>query len=197
MSELSKVGAPLLEERDHPLRPWVVTGLLLVAILAVAGAFYYSPVTAIGATRCPDDAELVPPPESEDGTVGEDLCLITHTPGADMTFGATLRNDGPLPIVVTELDFDAAVRELIDVHGVRVGGGAGDVDLVPMEPFRLRAGEERYVQVDATLLPCDRGSEGRVVSVPALPVRTRFAGVPKTAEVPLPQELSVLLTGCR
>lgn len=196
MRELSKVGAPLLEERDHPLRPWVISGLVLVVILAAAGAFYYAPLTGVGATRCPDPAELVPAPEAEDGTVGEEVCLVTHIEGGDMTFGTTLRNDGMLPITVTALDFDAAVRDLIEVHDVRMGADAGS-DLVPLEPFRLDGGQERYVEVEATLLPCDPTQEGRVVSLAAVPVRTTFAGAATTAEVPLRQQLSVLLADCR
>jgi hypothetical protein len=195
VSELSKVGAPLLEERDHPLRPWIVAGLVLVAVVAAAGAFYYAPLTGVGATRCPEGSELVPAPEAEDGTVGEEVCLVTHTDGGDMTFGTTLRNDGVLPITVTGLDFDAAVHDLIEVQGVRMATEARAA-LVPMEPFRLDGGQERYVQVDATLLPCDPTRDGRVVSLAVVPVRTTFAGVPKTAEVPLAQELSVLLADC-
>lgn len=196
MSELARLDAPLMVERDHPVRPWVVAGALLVAILLVASAFYYSPLVAAGPTRCPEEAELVPAPESEDGTVGQELCLVGHAPGRDMTFGTAVRNDGRLPITVAGLDFDSAVLELVEVHDVLLGHADGAAEPAPFAPFRLAPGEERLILVEATLRPCEPGRDGRLVSLPALPVRTSFFGVPKTAAVPLTNELSVLLADC-
>jgi hypothetical protein len=187
-----------MEERDHPGRPWLIAVVVLVATVLAATLFFYAPLEVGAAARCPEDSERVPPEETEDGPVEDgELCLVQHEAGRTIVFGTDIRNGGALPITVTDLAFDSAVRDVLEVTDVRMGRPEGDsADLVPLEPFRMAPGSERYLEVHATLRPCDTLRGGRLITLTHLPVRTRFAVVTKTAHVPLISQLGVLLGDC-
>lgn len=196
MGGLADLDRPLIEQRDRPLLPWLVAGAVALAVLGVASAFYYAPLEPGTLAVCPDGAEEMPPPEDEDGPTGGPVCLVTHVEGAEVRFGGTIRNAGPLPITVERLDFDGAVEALLDVERVTMSTADGAEPSTPLARFRLGPGAERTVVVEGRLRPCDPGRRGVVVSVPALPVRTSFLGVRRVAAVPLASELAVLLGDC-
>jgi hypothetical protein len=187
-----------MEERDNPGRPWVIAVAVLVVTVLAATILFYAPLEVGEEARCPEDSEQVPPEETEDGPVeGGELCLVQHEAGQVIIFGTDIRNGGPLPITVTDLAFDSAVRDVLEVTDVRMRWPGDDsADLVPLEPFRMAPGSELYLEVHAALRPCDTLRGGRLITLTHLPVRTRFAVVTKTAHVPLTSQLGVLLGDC-
>jgi hypothetical protein len=188
-----------MEERDHPVRPWVLTGGILLVLLLATGVLFYSPLEVGSVTACPDDSEAVPPEETDDGPVeGGELCLVQHADGRAIVFGLAVRNGGPLPITVTGIEFDSAVREIMELTAVRTAPTDDpDMPRTPLEPFRLRPGQERYLEVQVVLRPCDGLRGNRLVTLTQLPVQTRFVMVDKTTHVPLTSQLGVLLGACR
>jgi hypothetical protein len=197
-NELRSLDAPLMEERSHPVRPWLITGLILLAVVVVTSALFYAPLEVGEVSECPEGSEAVAPEETDDGPVEDTmLCLIQHEAGRVIVFGLAVRNGGPLPITVTGLEFDTAVREILEVDAVRTGTTEGRTeDRVALEPFGLAPGQQHIIEVEATLRPCDSLRGGRLVTLTHLPVRTRFAMVSKTAHVPLTSQLGVLLGSC-
>jgi hypothetical protein len=187
-SELAAVDRPLVEERHHPLRPWVVAGLLGIAILAVALAFYATPLRG-GPLGCAEPAELVPAPESEDGVVGPPRCVLSS--GAepiDVVLTAELTNAGRLPVDVEGLNLGETLSQLVEVVDLRAGGASA--------PFRIAGGDTATAEVHLRVRACDPTRGERLITLTELPVRTRFLGLPKTVGTPLATELSVLRRPC-
>jgi hypothetical protein len=189
MGGLADVERPLLEERTHPVRPWVAAGLLLIVVLAVAGALYYAPLE-LGELRCEDPAELVPAPESEAGAVGRERCLLTATADAEeVVLGVVMTNTGPLPITVEEVRLDGPVSELLAIRDLRTRQGAS-------APLAVPAGESVPLELHLEVRACDPTRGERLLTLTELPVRTRFLGLPKTNGATLTTELSVLRSSC-
>lgn len=182
MSRLADVDRPLVEERDHLLRPWVLAGAVAIAVVAVAAAFYYAPLEA-GSLSCPPPAELVPAPESEAGAAGRERCVLTSASGTtQVAVSLVLANTGRLPITVQGVDLDAPMAELVTVGAI--------------SPFALGGGEERELDLDLEVHACDPARGERLLTLTELPVRVRFLGLPKTTGAALDTELSVLRSAC-
>jgi hypothetical protein len=183
MTGLADVDRPLIEERQHPVRPWVLALALLVVVLAVASVFYYSPLEA-GELGCAEPAQLVPAPESETGQVGRERCLLTAGREVEqVVLDVELVNAGRLPITVEGLALDAPVAELLRVMDTE-------------EPFSLSPGETRRIDLVLEVAACDPDRGERLLTLAELPVRSRFLGIPKTTGATLDTELSVLRSRC-
>jgi hypothetical protein len=176
-----------MEERSHPVRPWLITGLILLAVVVVTSALFYAPLEVGEVSECPEGSEAVAPEETDDGPVEDTmLCLIQHEAGRVIVFGLAVRNGGPLPITVTGLEFDT--RGARD-HGAGRGPHGADRrsgrrPRTPLEPFGLAPGQQHYIEVQATLRPCDSLRGGRLVTLTQLPVQTRFAMVSRRPTSP-------------
>jgi hypothetical protein len=182
LSRLADVERPLVEERDHPVRPWVLAGLLGLLVLMAAWVFYYSPLEG-GQLRCEPPAELVPAPESEQGATGRERCLLASTSEPyEVVLGLTLSNTGRLPIDVEGFAPDPPVAELLS--------------FTDPDPFPLRAGESRQLDLVVEVHACGPTRGERLLTLEELPVRSRFLGIPRTTGADLDIELSVLRTRC-
>lgn len=194
LAGLAGIEQPLVRERHHPVRPWAAAGVVAVAILAVAFAFYYAPLE-VDALDCPPSGQLVPAPESEAGAVGVERCLITSAAEPlTMSLGAVLRNGGRLPVIVEGVALDDALDGLVAVEDLRMTAPGSAPE--PFAPFALGPGEAWSLEVAIRVRACDPDRGERLLTVTDLPVRTRFLGAPKTTDAPLDTELSVLRSRC-
>jgi hypothetical protein len=191
MDELAQVDRPLLVERHHPWRPWVLAGLLLIVGAAVFGAFYYAPLT-VGPLDCPPPAELIAAPESEFGPLDPPRCLLTAgTTPLEVELSATLRNDGPLTVAVAGVALPPGLDDLVVVTAATVDGGTIGPSEVPIGP-----GEQGQLRLALRLAPCEVGRAERLITFDELPLRTRFAAITTTQGVGLATELSLLRAAC-
>ncbi len=191
MGVLADLDRPLLREPGRPLLPWVGAVMVALALAGSAAFLYYSPLT-VSALSCPDQGELVPPEETERGASGGPVCLLPHRPGEQVLFTTTIRNDGPLPVSVHGVAFEGAVGELLVVAEVRSASNAA----TGSEGLRLDGDSDLEVAIAVTMEPCETQRSGRVLPLRELSVRASLLGIGKTVEVPLPEELALLVEEC-
>ncbi|MBW3621564.1 MAG: hypothetical protein KY461_15075 [Actinobacteria bacterium] len=172
--------------RRLPRRSWPVAVVVLAVAMAVAAVVVSTvtvasagPVTAIG-------TEVTSVPEfGERGS----LVLLYHD-GREVTYTFPLRNDGWLPVTVTDVALTAPEeRPLLVPTGLGLDGPDGAT--APFLPFRLGPGETRTVVIEGLLDNCEYHTERAVHLVGHHVVHLRAGGVATTRSVALDDEVVV------
>jgi hypothetical protein len=162
-SPLATVDVPLVEERDHPVRPWALAIALAVVVAGVAWAFYHSPLVG-GPLACGAPAELVPATETEDGIAAPARCVLAAGAApVDVVVRLDLTNGGPLPVTVRGVDL-GIVEELVELRGIALAVGPGEAGAdgaaAAFSPVALGSGETGRLALALRVLPCAAARRG-------------------------------------
>ena len=120
--------------------------------------------------------------------------ILRYVDGASVTYAFTIRNTGPVGITVTgvALPPESERRMLQPVTaGLTNGSTAEAADLKSFAPFRLAAGEEQRIVVQARMDNCEYYTERAIETVKTQDVTYRAAGLSRTATITFDQPLLV------
>jgi hypothetical protein len=170
----------------------VVVGVVVGGRAWVRGQDYLEPGST---SRVPADARIVrnqdaPPDEAEE------TAQVPYRDGAQVVYGLSVRNDGPLSVKVTEVARPEAPAEssfMFRVVDVRMATRefAGTDARVPFRPFTLGRGEERYVEVIGRLGDCEFWEPRSSETVARQSVRFEVLGQSLSDDVPLDPHIEI------
>jgi len=183
----------------RPSIPFAVAVTALVLLLAVGmAAWRYQPLRQVGEVTTGPDALAATVPEFEEAGA----TILNYVDGDYVTYAVTLRNSGPVGVRVTGLPLpDAGERRLLQpvAVGLSTGGSDDAAGVEPLTPFRLGAGEQRTVVVQARFDHCEYYTERAIDVIDSQTVQFRVAGIPRTATLQLVRPLLVrspTIQGC-
>jgi hypothetical protein len=143
-----------------------------------------------GGFRAPATARPAPPDPGE----GKAVALVPYRDGEHVSYGLTLRNDGPLAVKITEVSRPEKVgesRSMLRVVGVRMAASenAGTEAAQPFRPFTLKPDHERYVEVEGVFGNCEHYAPGSAEFIDSQPVRFDVLKQSLTENVELPSRI--------
>jgi hypothetical protein len=121
---------------------------------------------------------------------------VPYRDGERVSYGLSIRNDGPLAIKVTEVEKPQAPNESLFMFrpvAVRMADreGAGGTSNTPFRPFTLKKGHERYVEVTGRLGDCEHYAPGSGEFIRVQPVTFKVLGQTLTQNVRLPGTVEI------
>lgn len=119
--------------------------------------------------------------------------VVNYQHDARYVFGFSLRNDGSLPLEITDFPLVGYARGPLVVEDVLVDppNRYGDPNAPRFRPFTLQPGEDRGISFRGVLAHCDIWSQGASVVYESVKVDYRVLGIGKTADIALDQPIAV------
>ena len=127
---------------------------------------------------------------------GRQVCTFTNLNGTEATFGTAIRNNGPLPVTVSEVPLEPLDLVGFTPTAVHVAQADDDRRLEEFDSFRLAPDEERLVQVVGELPACEEREEGGATTFTDLALRVRVLGIPQDAAVPIEPAVRLVSEPC-
>lgn len=179
-------------------RRWVIIAVpvVLVAAVLVGGRAWVRGqdyLEAGGLSRLPQgarvtNAQAVPPSDPDS------VAVVPYRDGAQVVYGLSLRNDGPLSVKVTEVargeapgDSSSLFRPTGTLMSERENLQARP--RAPFRPFTLEPGHERYVEIVGMLGDCEYYEPGSAEVIDRQRVRFEVLGQSLIADVRLPARI--------
>jgi hypothetical protein len=167
--------------------PAVVAGGLVIAAL-VWGAIWLNGARTYDRLESGSTFSGGPDGRIVENFEGDDIFRKRFRPGAETYFGLKIRNGGDRDVKVVRVGEPGGL-ELVET-GARMAtreqpGTPDQRDVVAFDPFELRAGHERFVQLDYRMGGCVEWEPGTVHRVSAVPVRYRTAFFERTTRIAL------------
>ena len=197
MTGIPDVQRPLDDERRP--RPLLLGLAGLVVLTLVIVWIRYDPVERGGAGTCPEGSQEVPVGDEVGGEAV--VCAVSNRDTTTVSFSTSAYNGGLVPVRVSAVTLRSDVEGLLDVEEILTWPennhrGEVDADLVPFEPFRLGAGDERLLWVQAAVPSCETAPRERVLLFREVPLRTSVLGLPRDSHVPLDPPVRVIIERC-
>ncbi len=182
--------------RDRPRRSRLPLALALagLALVLAGGALVLGdtePLAPVVALQVSDDVlhdVIMSRPQRE-------AIAVVYDHEQPSAFAITLRNDGPVPITVTDIGIGIGERHLIDPYGAFVlprGADMGDgVEGELLGEFRLGAGEERVVVIRGAFGNCRYYNERNIDVRSEIDVEFRTFGITNRQTLQFDRDLAV------
>jgi hypothetical protein len=187
-------------ERERSARPLLV-GVLAVLLVALAVWWIrYDPVVTGTPVACPSGSV-----EVDAGDVGADdpgtVCAVTNRDATLIAVHAPVRNGGVVPVRIRDVRLRGEVAMVMVVEKVSMwptndASPTQAEPLVPFAPFGLGPGEERLLELTASLPACEEVTTGRVATLRQLPLRSSVLGLPRDSHVALDPPMRLLVEPC-
>jgi uncharacterized repeat protein (TIGR01451 family) len=175
---------------------WTLLALVVVLATSITLLVRYQPLVpgneAVGAG--PGGRITNSPPNLES------VSAIRFRNGAVVTYGFSLRNDGPVGLTITSV-IDPHSEGVLRTMTIRMnrenepGASADPADYTPFQSFRLGPDEERFFLIKAQFARCDSLAADSWSTYADVPVTYRVLGFTHHAWVPL--ELPIAVQGVR
>lgn len=188
------VAAPDAEVRPRRSRLPVALALAGVALVLAGGAIVLGdrePLAPVVALQVSDDVlhdVIMSRPQRE-------AIAVVYDHDQPSAFAITLRNDGSVPITVTDIGIGVGERHLIDPYGAFVlpaGADIGDgIEGDLLGEFRLGAGEERVVVIRGVFDNCRYYNERNIDLRSEIEVEFRTFGVTNRQTLLFDRDLAV------
>ena len=173
----------------------LLPALSVVVLALVAGGLLWA-VTTVSTERgsvtvCPEGSV-----EDQLDADGRQVCTFSNLNGTEVTFGTAVRNDGPLPVTVSDVPLEPLDLVGFTPSEVHVASAEDDRILEEFDAFRLAPGAERLVQVVGELPACEDREQGGATTFTDLALRVRVLGIPQDAAVPFEPAIRLVSEPC-